>query len=83
MADVIAFPNRLPVICSEAIQQEEEAQALLNALILRAQIACPTCGGTGRMNYKNRATGLLVNAPCPCGGTDEDRIDLNDFGGAA
>jgi len=82
MADVIAFPNRLRVICSEAIQQEEEAQALLNEMLLRAQIACPTCGGTGRMNYKSRATGLLVNAPCPCGGTDEDLNDF-DFGGAA
>lgn len=84
MADVIAFPSRLRVACSEIAQQQaSEAQDLLNSLMIRAAIACPSCSGRGHMLYKHPATGLLATAPCPCGGTDEDRIDLNDFGGAA
>ena len=83
MADINAFPRRLPVTCSAiAHEKVQEARELLNSLILRSQIACPACTGRGVMLYKNSQTGLLDPAPCPCGGTDEDRIDF-DFGGAA
>ncbi len=84
MSNVIAFHRRLPIICSEISQKKvDEAQSLLNGLLARSMIACPACAGRGVMLFKNPTTGLLDHALCPCGGTDEDRIDLNDFDGVA
>ena len=79
MADVIVFSRRPPVVCSEITQvQADRIQALLTDTLNE----CPACTGRGVLLYKDPVTGLLATAPCPCGGTDEDRIDI-DFGGAA
>lgn len=78
MANVIAFPKhrRLPV-CSEITQaQADSIQAFLREILDE----CPTCTGRGVFLFKDRLTGLVDHAPCPCGGSDADRVD---FGGAA
>lgn len=79
MADVVAFPRRLRVICTETTQVQADA---VQALLSKALNGCPACSGRGAFTFMNPTTGLLDCAPCPCGGTDEDRIDF-DFGGAA
>jgi hypothetical protein len=79
MADVIAFPPRLRVVCTEFTKAQADA---VQALLFKTLSACPACTGRGAFEYKHPITGRLDFAPCPCGGTDEDRIDL-DFGGAA
>lgn len=79
MADVIVFSRRAPVVCTAITQAQADA---VQALLSKALSECPACTGRGAFPYKNQTTGLLDFAPCPCGGTDEDRIDL-DFGGAA
>jgi len=80
MSNVLSFRRRSPVICTETT----EAQAAdIQALLSRVMTACPACTGRGVFPHKNRITGLIDFSPCPCGGTEEDRIDLNDFGGAA
>jgi hypothetical protein len=55
----------------------------IQALLTKTLAACPACTGRGVFHHKHPVTGLMTFSPCPCGGTDEDRIDLNDFGGAA
>jgi hypothetical protein len=79
MADVISFPPRLRVVCSEITQAQTDA---VQALLAKTLNACPACQDRGAFSFKNPTTGLLDFAPCPCGGTDEDRIDF-DFDGAA
>ncbi|KFG68673.1 hypothetical protein [Microvirga sp. BSC39] len=79
MGSIVSFPRRLRVVCTETMQiQADEVQALLSKTLNE----CPACTGRGAFTFKNPATGLLDCGPCPCGGTDEDRVDF-DFGGAA
>ncbi|MBA1157796.1 hypothetical protein [Microvirga mediterraneensis] len=80
MADVIAFPRHLRVVCSEVTEARTTA---LTAFFRDVLPACPCCHGRGVFLFRDPVTRLPDHAPCPCGGTDEDRIDLNDFGGAA
>lgn len=82
MTNVIAFPRRFRVICSEVTQaQADEIQSLL----FKALQSCPACEGAGYFTHKHPVFGTIATSPCPCGGTDEDRIDIDDpfFGGAA
>ncbi|MBA1156900.1 hypothetical protein [Microvirga mediterraneensis] len=85
MGTVIPFPQKpaLRLVCSETSEQVHADVAFLNSLLQhKANIVCPTCIGRGLFIFKDAETGLLDSAPCPCGGTDEDRISP-DFGGAA
>lgn len=43
---------------------------------------CPACTGRGFFVYRDMV-GFPAFSVCPCGGTEEDRIDLDDFDGAA
>jgi hypothetical protein len=82
MGNVIPF-GRASIVCNPASKSEAEAiqRALTEAM---AEIdLCPACKGRGMFPFKNQATRTVVFAPCPCGGDDENRIDLSDFGGVA
>lgn len=79
MGIVLQFPRRSPVVCSEITQEHaDEIQDVLSQTLS----ACPACTGRGVLLFKG-PNGLLGYTSCPCGGTDEERIDLSDFGGAA
>ncbi|KLK91390.1 hypothetical protein AA309_20015 [Microvirga vignae] len=83
MNNVLAFPRRRRVMCSDVSEQQvDEAQDRLNSLLTSGLIFCPACTGRGIFPHKRPVTGSIALSPCPCGGTDEDRIDV-DFGGAA
>lgn len=83
MSNVISLPRRLRVVCSEISEQQlDEAQVRLNSLLTNGLISCPACTGRGVFPHKHPVTGEVAFSPCPCGGTDEDRID-HDFDGAA
>jgi hypothetical protein len=83
MSNVIRFPTRLRAIPLITVEQI----AVRDALAENDQPACPHCAGRGvtirMINPRAWFPADYVSEPCPCGGTDEDRIDLNDFGGAA
>lgn len=77
--NVLTFPRRFQVLCSEITQAEaDEIQNVLSDILS----ACPACRGRGVFPHKHPITGSIAFSPCPCGGTDEDRID-HDFDGAA
>lgn len=83
MSNVVPFRPRLcalPLITSEQI-------AVRDALAEDDKPACRQCTGRGWIVRMTNPRGFYPSdferEPCPCGGTDEDRIDLNDFGGAA
>lgn len=77
MGIVLQFGSRSPVVCSEISQaQDDEIQDLLTEVLS----SCPACEGLGQFMHKHPISGTIAASPCPCGGTDEDRID---FGGAA
>ncbi len=76
MGEVILFrPRSRPMITVEQI----DIRDILN--VTMGNELCAHCKGRGWI-FTADAYGFSV-APCPCGGTEEDRIDLNDFGGAA
>lgn len=82
MGIVLQFRSRQPIACTEITQQQhDEIQALLSEVL----VACPACEGTGQFTHKHPITGTIACSPCPCGGTDEDRVDLDGpyFGGTA
>lgn len=72
MATVIPFPLA-PSFRYQTVTKAEIAKAL--GLELEALSVCPTCKGRGVFLYL-RSDGWLAGAPCPCGGTDADRIKL-------
>jgi hypothetical protein len=82
MSNVIAFPRRFRVICSEVTQAQADD---LQSLLFETLQSCPACDGVGHFTHKHPAFGTIATSPCPCGGTDEDRVDLDrpDFGGVA
>jgi len=81
---LLQFPRRFRVLCSEvAAEQLDEAQARLNDMLAKSLIACPACAGRGLFPHKHPVTGFLAFTSCPCGGTDEDRIEGPEFDGAA
>jgi hypothetical protein len=49
------------------------------------QEPCPRCDDSGWIVFRRRSDGEPDFVRCPCGGTDESRINLDgpDFGGAA
>lgn len=79
MSNVIRFPTRLRPIQPITAEQVD----IRNALIVTLGTQCRQCSDRGVIFFQT-AFGPSYR-PCPCGGTDEDRIDLNDFdfGGAA
>lgn len=83
MSNVVRFPVRLRPIRLITAEQV----AVRDALAEDDKPACPRCTGRGftirMVNPRGWFPSDYVSEPCPCGGTDEDRIDLNDFGGAA
>jgi hypothetical protein len=72
MGEVIRFPTRLRVVCTDVEQLYIPAYE------------CPACKGRGEFLFKNEY-GYLASTFCPCGGDDEDRIDIDgpDYPGAA
>jgi len=80
MGDVIPFRPRArtaQVITIEAVSIQE----ILN--VTTGNHLCPACKGRGWVFSAGRYS-LSVD-PCPCGGDDENRIDLDgpDYPGAA
>lgn len=57
----------------------------IQALLTKTLAACPACTGRGMFHHKHPITGLVAFSPCPCGGDDENRIDMDepDYDGAA
>ena len=72
MGIILQFPRRSQVTCSEITEAQAEA-ALFEVLA-----SCPACTGRGWFHHKHPVTGLLAFTPCPCGGTDADRIELDE-----
>jgi hypothetical protein len=80
MSKVTPFPKAPSFECLTVSQADVvDIQELLSEVLP----SCPACAGIGQFAHKHPVYGWISWAPCPCGGTDEDRIDLNDFGGAA
>lgn len=77
MGEVVRFPARLRPIQPITAEQVE----VRDALIVTMGSRCSACADRGVVFFQS-AFGPSYR-PCPCGGTDEDRIDLSDFGGAA
>ena len=73
--------RKAPAVECRVVSQAEVID--VRALLTNALATCPACTGRGVFHHKHPVTGFFTFSPCPCGGTDEDRIDLNDFGGAA
>jgi hypothetical protein len=66
-------------MCSEiSAEQAEEIQRIITENMEH----CPACKDRGLILFKH-PLGYLDHIPCPCGGDDENRIVLDDFGGAA
>lgn len=79
MGALLQFPRRFRVLCSEITQEQaDEIQSVLSETLS----ACPACTGRGVFPHKHPITDSIAFSRCPCGGTDEDRID-HDFDGAA
>lgn len=77
MSNVVPFRPRLralPLITSEQI-------AVRDALAEDDKPHCSACADRGVVFFQT-AYGPSYR-PCPCGGTDEDRVELPDLGGAA
>jgi len=77
MSNVVRFRPRfraLPLITSEQV-------AVRDALAEDDEPRCSACADRGVVFFQT-AYGPSYR-PCPCGGTDADRIEMPDFGGAA
>jgi len=74
MATILQFPRRSPVLCSEVTQPQADAA---QAALFDVMGSCPDCTGRGWIFFK-RADGRTGTVPCPCGGTDADRIELSE-----
>lgn len=74
MATIIQFPRRSPVICSEITEAQADAA---QAALFGAMTACVRCADRGWIFFK-RADGSPDALPCPCGGSDADRIELSE-----
>lgn len=74
MGIIIQFPHRSPVICSEITEAQHEAA---QAALFGAMTACPRCADRGWIFF-NRADGSPDALPCPCGGSDAERIQLDE-----
>lgn len=84
MGAVAQFPRRFRVLCSDvSLEQLDEAQTRLSDMLTNSLIACPACAGRGLFPHKHPVTGFLSFTSCPCGGTDEDRIETPYFDGIA
>lgn len=77
MSNVIRCPPRLRPIQPITAEQVEIRDALIETMGSR----CPACADRGVVFFQS-AYGPSYR-PCPCGGTDADRVEIPDFGGAA
>jgi hypothetical protein len=79
---VVRFPRRLRAIQPITAEQVEVRDALIRTL--SEFDLCPACKGRGIFAYKGRM-GVVIFDRCPCGGDDDNRIDIDgsDLGGAA
>ena len=75
MATLLHFPPHSPVTCFEITEAQAEAA---QAALFEVLASCPACTGRGWFHHKHPVTGLLAFTPCPCGGTDADRIELDE-----
>ncbi|MFC4172670.1 hypothetical protein ACFOYU_11455 [Microvirga sp. GCM10011540] len=74
MGTVLQFPRRSSLICHEVTQaQADAAQSALFGMMQE----CVRCSDRGWIFFY-RANGIPDVLPCPCGGTDADRIDLGE-----
>jgi hypothetical protein len=81
MGELIRFPPRLRPIQPITAEPVEIIDALIVAM--GEDELCPACKGRGLFPFIDPATRAVAFADCPCGGDDENRIDLEDLGGAA
>jgi hypothetical protein len=63
------------------VSQQEAVD--IQRLLTKTLASCPRCDDSGWIFFRRRSDNQPDAIPCPCGGTDEDRIDPNDFEGAA
>jgi len=81
MAEVIPFPLAPSFRCRLVHRAElEEIQQILRDTLEE----CPACKGRGSFLHKVSGSRFGVSR-CPCGGDDENRVDLDgpDYPGAA
>jgi len=78
MGEVIPFRPRRRAAQPITIEQID-IRDILN--VTMGERRCTHCMGRGWI-FTQDTYGLSV-VPCPCGGTDEDRIETPDFDGAA
>jgi hypothetical protein len=85
MGEVVRLPVRLRPIRPITAEQVE----IRDALIVSLSGSCMHCAGRGfilrPINARCFYPSDFVNVPCPCGGDDENRIDVDepDYPGAA
>lgn len=78
MGEIIPFRSRQRHLRPITIEQID-IRDILN--VTMGERLCRHCAGRGWI-FTQDHYGVSVG-PCPCGGDDENRVDLNDFGGAA
>lgn len=76
MSNIVPSRPRLQPIQPITAEQVEIRDTLIEVLA-----RCPACTGRGVVFFQSEFGASY--RPCPCGGTDEDRIELNDANGAA
>jgi hypothetical protein len=83
MGEVVRFPVRLRPVQPITAEQVE----IRDALIMTLSGSCMHCAGRGvifrPLNARCFYPSDFESLPCPCGGDDENRVDLSDFDGAA
>lgn len=81
MGIVIPFP-KAPALLRPTVSQSEADR--IQALLHEAMGGCPSCTGRGWIVLQC-FDGEPARLPCPCGGDDENRIELDgpDYDGAA
>ena len=77
MGEVVRFPVRLRPIQPITAEQVDVRDALIVTLSYR----CMECADRGVVVF-DTLYGPSYRL-CRCGGTEHNRVDLNDFGGAA
>lgn len=75
MGTVIPFP-KAPCSPYRTATNTEVTEA--QSAVARIMSECPACTGRGVIVFQC-FDGEAGYAPCPCGGTDEDRIEIEDL----
>ena len=74
MGIVIPFPKPPSFTCHTVTKAEADAAQVI---LFETMAACPACTGRG-FTVRDTEFGYEIR-PCPCGGTDRDRIDIEDL----